>query len=368
MDVEDWCEMSRIVGDVHTNICRKYLKWYRILEHLPGVNLKWGEFIDEQTYSPEYKQWSFYNTSHPGKLSIVKQYLQNKAWSAKDEYFHLKKFLAYYAPYDISIDPPINLGNYKEKYKLHSRIMHYYVPAIQAAMSIIINRTILGKLESVRLAREFFPSHNIFREILDIVQKHYEVEKLYLKKELNSFDKRLFESLTFIKNELKNHITILPDKLDDNIEEWKKQFNRIKVSPYSKVLDYTRFWKLMKGRFYFYSNAPSCFDSLSLINLELGRLGKWFYVIPFSECWYLLTGKSISNPDIIVYELVPDVLTKEEGDAALEFSKLFFNTEKKQNEKEISKKLVYIFDDFTKGLDKIVCLIKEKTSGFRADI
>ena len=359
MKADDWCEMSTIVGEVHLGICNKNKRWIRILEHLPGVNITWDELTEEFSYYPEYRQWSFYDTSEPDKLREAERYFSKKVWTTRDEYFYLKKFIGYYAPYNSSLDPLVNLGVYENKYYLHSRIMHYFVPSIQAAISIILKRPMPGKLDTLRVAKEMFTKESLFDELLDIIDQHYEIEKLYNESESYFFDKRLFDVLTLVKNELRNCVTILPDKLGKNIDEWKKQISKLRVSPYLKVSDYTRFWRLMKGRFYFYSNAPSYFDSVPLIINELGRLGSWFYRIPFTEYWNLVTGDKISEPDSIVRELVPDVLTSKEADATLEFSNLFFNVKKKGNEKEISNKLIYIFDDFTKGLDKIICLLRK---------
>ena len=56
MTVQDWCNMSTEVGQVHLNLCRKYPHWARNLEHLPGINLMWSEIMDPDFYYPEYPQ------------------------------------------------------------------------------------------------------------------------------------------------------------------------------------------------------------------------------------------------------------------------------------------------------------------------
>ena len=124
MSDADWCEMSDAVGDAHLALCRRYPFWSRNLEHLPGLNLTWSEFVDERFYYPEYKQWSFYHSETPKRLSDSLNEIFGRPWDIKDEYFHLKKFCLYYGSYNRSIDPAINLGVHENKYPLHSRIMH----------------------------------------------------------------------------------------------------------------------------------------------------------------------------------------------------------------------------------------------------
>ena len=61
MTVDDWCAASMAIGKVHLDICKEYPRWPRILEHLPGINLTWDEFLDEKLYYPEYHQWTIYS-------------------------------------------------------------------------------------------------------------------------------------------------------------------------------------------------------------------------------------------------------------------------------------------------------------------
>ena len=100
MTVDDWCNTSMAIGDVHLDICNEYPRWARILEHLPGINLTWGEFLDDKLYYPEYHQWTIYDTEDSSMLTKSKEYLASHKWDSRDEYFFLKKFLIYYGPYD----------------------------------------------------------------------------------------------------------------------------------------------------------------------------------------------------------------------------------------------------------------------------
>ena len=351
--VDEWCTMSTVVGEVHLDMCRRFPEWIRILEHLPGVNLTWEELLDDFTYYPEYRQWSFYFCVNQAKLDRALNTLNSRLWDDRDEYFHLKKFTTYYGPYDREIDVPINLGEYLCKYPLHSRIMHYFSPPVQSAVSIILKRPIRSKVEAFRLASRMFPELKIFNEIFEILGVHYEVQQLYEEPYLSEFDKRLFAALEVVMNELRNHITLIPEENRGSVSDWKHALQKVQVAPQMLVFDNCRFSRLMKGRLCFYAAAPAYFDNIFLIQNELKRLGNNFYRVPYKTFWKIVKGESVSDPDTIINKLVPDILTEKEAAATLEFSRLMPGVWEEGKEVEIALKTCTIFDDFYRGLNKI---------------
>ena len=202
MTIDNWCKASMAIGEAHLDICSKYPRWARILEHLPGINITWEEYTDDRFYYPEYKQWTIYHTENPEKLKQSEEYFTNHQWDQRDEHFFLKKFLVFYGLYDREIDPAVNLKEFENKYPLHSRFMHYFVPPMQAAACIILKRVIRGKMESVLEAKKLFPELPIFDELIDVVEKHYEVPQLYKEPEISNLDKRLYNALTVIYKKL----------------------------------------------------------------------------------------------------------------------------------------------------------------------
>jgi hypothetical protein len=153
---DDWAQMSLAVGAVHTELALQEPQWARILEHLPGVNLTAAEATHPAMYSPEFRLWTFYRGS-PEITAAIESSLQSRPWSARDELFHLKKIAVYFGPYQRGLDPPVNLGPWEAKYALHSRLMHYFTPPVQAAVSLATRRSVRGKLASLRMARELRP-------------------------------------------------------------------------------------------------------------------------------------------------------------------------------------------------------------------
>jgi len=357
MTADDWCRMSMIVGQVHLDLCVQYPEWARILEHLPGVNLVWRELADETTYYPEYPQWTFYQAIDEHRLQAAQSVLSRRPWDHKDEYFHLKKFLLYYGPYNRSIDRPINMDAFEVKYPLHSRLMHYFTPPLQSAVSICLKRPVRGKLEALRLAEELFPEIPVFRETRELVARHYEADELYEEPALSMLEQRLFEGLQRVAAALGEHVSILPrDVVRGGPEAWRPALKKIPVAPSLLIFDNAKFARLMRGRLYFYVNAPTSFDHVFLIQNELNRIGHNFFRVPFALFWEMTRGEKVADPAAIVPRLVPDVLTKEQAACTLEFDRLT-RLPYMGREDRIARDIIAIYDGFYHAL----FTISEKT-------
>jgi hypothetical protein len=358
MTADDWCEMSSIVGQVHLDLCDQYPEWARILEHLPGINLTWSEMQDELTYYPEYKQWSFYHCLNQPLQAQIKNFLEKRNWDFKDEYFHLKKFLLYYGPYDRSIDVPINLGVFESKYPLHSRLMHYFTPPIQSAVSIALRKTVRGKLAAIRMAKDIFPKISVFDELLELVACHYEKPHLYEEPALSKLEGRLFDALKTVAGEIAPLITVIPDAAKTPPQLWKEKIKSVKIDPAMIIFENARFSRLMKGRLFFYVNAPRHFDHLLCIRVELKRIGANFFRVPFSVFWQVIHGKKVENPAEIVQQLASDFLDEEEVRCTLEFDRLT-RLDYHGREEEIARKIIPIFDGFYRALHKITLEVRK---------
>jgi hypothetical protein len=358
MTAEDWCDMSSAVGAAHLEICRSHPQWSRILEHLPGVNLTWNELVDDFSYYPEYLQWSFYRCQDEEKLENTCKSLYERKWEARDEYFNLKKFLLYYGPYVRSIDPAVNLGAYENKYPLHSRTMHYFNPPVQSAVSIIEKRNVRGKMEAFRLAARIFPQIPVFVKLMDLVNKHYEVPSLYEDPHLSAFEEELHEALNLIWEELKDHVTLIPEEKRCSVKGWKEALNNVPIPPQLIIFDNSKFSRLMKGRLLFYANVPEHFSSKWLISNELRRLGNSFYRTPYKTFWKITHHEDVDNVDEIIPRLVPEILTPQECEATLEFSRLTPGVWEDGTEVELANRIAAVFDHFFKGLYKILTIVK----------
>ena len=365
MSVRDWCDMSRAVGEVHLDLCRRYPHWARNLEHLPGINLTWSELTDPATYYAEYPQWSFYRTADPARLRDAEEYLARRPWDERDEHFHLKKFCLYYGRYNRTIDPPVNLGPFESKYPLHSRFMHYFCPPLQSALCILLERPVRGKMETIRLAREMF-EEPVFGEMADAVARHYEVPELYREPELSRLEDRLESALAMLRERLAPEVALVPDAGRKTIEEWKECLSRLPLSPLMRIFDSARFSRLMKGRLQFYANAPPHFDPIWPIENELLRLRQTFFDVPFRVLGEVMTGQAPEDPSEIVSGLCPSTLTAEEVRCVREFVRLLPGHWAPGRQRQIALELAGVFDGFFSALTRISQRVEHMSAGSKA--
>ncbi len=355
MRAKDWCQMSRAVGEVHLFICNEFPHWARKLEHLPGINITWGEL--EKSYYPECHQWSAY-FGKKEKFENTLANLKKKEFREKDEFFFLEKFFLYYEPYNRSIDPPVNLGPYENKYPLHSRIIHYFSPPLQSALCIIQRNWIRGKIEAFKLAKKMFPNPEFIDYLLDIIRRHYEVEKLYREPYLSMFEEKLFDYLKDVFHYLKEKITIVQVENKDNPEEYRQKLNKMIIDPQMQIFDAMKFSRLMKGRLEFYVSAGEHFDSIWLIQNELSRIGKNFFASPFTIYWKIFGDGESLPPLKVAKRLTGKAFTKGDFPFIKRFKELTMNGYKKGQEIETTKQIIEIMDKYCLALDKLVQAVR----------
>jgi hypothetical protein len=350
--------MSTAVGEVHLALCRKYPAWIRILEHLPGINLTWDELTAQRTYYPEYHQWSFYHTETPSRLHSTLAALAARPWSDLDEYFHLNKFCTYFGRYNRSIDPAINMGVHANKYPLHSRLMHYFTPPVQSAMTVLHRRHFVGKFDSLERAAEDFSELGCWEPLWEILHAGYETPGWYQEPQITELEDMLEEGLVAIAAALRNVITLVPEAVGTDVGAWRRQLAEIPVEPAMRLFDGAKFSRLMKGRLRFYANAPAYFDSTWLIQNEVGRIGHSFFRVPFRVFWRLLTDEVVEDPTDILDRLKGDILTEADVAAARAFHRLTSSRCEEGQERQRALAVADVFDDFYAALAKISELVR----------
>ena len=353
MTADDWCRMSTSIGKAHLALCEKYPCWARNLEHLPGINLTWSELTSEQHYYPEHQQWSFYHSELSSKVRQSLEWLSRRHWNHKDEYFQLSKFCVYYGRYNRSIDPPINLGLHENKYGLHSRLMHYFTPAVQAAVSLIERRHFAGKFDALETAQSYLPKLKCWGPINEILLSNYENPKWYREPFLSQLEDYLEIALHTLSERLRDAITLIPIEVGLDINAWKHTLKNISTDPKLIVLESARFSRLMKGRLQFYAKAPRHFETSWLIGNELKRIGQAFFQVPFAVYWKIRTGEALGDSTMILDHLRKDLLTDTEFAATKEFARLTPGHWRQGQETSIALAIADVFDDFFKALTKI---------------
>jgi hypothetical protein len=318
MTARDWCAMSMEVGRVHLELAKERKDWARNLEHLPGVNLRWSELFDPQQFFTEFGQWSFYHGSEP-RLQEARRHVTGHEWTRLDELYHWKKIAVYYGPYNRTIDPPINLGPFENKYSLHSRLMHYLAPPMHSAVCLMERQTTPGKLDAFRRARSLFPNPGTIDLALDLIARHYEEPHYLTEPGMTELDGKLESYLTEVAN------TLLPGSPLDcprnpTVAQLKHAVARASGAvSFAQLFENLKFGRLMKGRLWFYAQDILWFDSRLLIRNELSRIRNNFLETPVRLFARLAYGKD-TTVERALELLEGDVLGREDIEACRRFA------------------------------------------------
>ncbi|MBI4023837.1 MAG: hypothetical protein HY360_02585 [Verrucomicrobia bacterium] len=353
MTSEGWCRMSTAVGMVHLELARERKEWARNLEHLPGVNLKRSELLDPAQYFTEFSQWSFYHGDERF-LSEARRYVNGHSWSLSDEVYHWKKIAIYYGPYNRTIDPPINLGVYENKYPLHSRLMHYLAPPVHSAVCLMRKKTTPGKLEAFRLARDLFPCRNVMDFVLGTIARHYEVPEHLSEPGVTELDQQLADYLKGMVNVLLDSAPALDCPRDPTVKELKEAARGLKgTEPLAQLFENIKFARLMKGRLWFYGQEVLWFDSLLLIRNELNRIRANFYEMPVRLFARIVHGKEASADEALGM-LEGNVLDREQAEACRRFAKIADPDCPTAELKKRALEIASIFDSFLAAIEALM--------------
>ena len=351
MTAADWIDMSLAVGKVHAHMTREFPQWVRILEHLPGLNLTWEELSDPVTYYPEFNQWTFYD-GPSAVLEQVQNAIKAQQWTARDEYFHIKKFSVYYGPYQRGIDPPINLGVYESKYPLHSRIWHYLVTPLQSAVSILERRGIAGKMETLRLARERVGNPELVERLLGILEAHYEVPELCADPGLAAFEAELKAYLEAAYRTILPELTLFRGQPDDTPEALRARVAAVHVDPIQQYFEGVKFSRLMKGRLLFYAEGIPHFDSIPLIRGELRRIRANFYEKPLEIYGKVRFGEALPAAEVAA-RLRAGLWSTEEYEGAVRFAELAVLPENVCDYRRVACEVAANFDPFLQAMETL---------------
>lgn len=353
----DWVHISRAIGRVHTEICREYPDRARILEHLPGINLKWEETRDPLFYYPEFNQWTAYHGSQ-GKISNFQEYLSSRSWSIEDELFCIKKFALYFTPYNRSIDPPINLHEFESKYPLHSRFMHYFCPPVQCAVCIKQKRMVRGKTESLRLAGELFPKKEVINLTFDVLGRHYEFPEYYREPGLSEIESMLFEYLKEVYRIIRPEITVIDADPEDSSGELRQKLSTAKIDLMGKFYEGAKFCRLMMGRILFYSEEIPHFESTWLTGHELRRIRRSFFETTFTAFGLIAWGEELS-PEEVLDKCRGEFLNESEYNDVRAYAEIFSKEYNPSEIKEFAVEVAETMGPFMMVLEKLGTLAKK---------
>jgi hypothetical protein len=304
MSPQQWMAFDRVVSDVHLGLVRERPEWSRKLEHQPGFCMTPKEAFDEHLYQAEMAHWSFcYGDCD--LIFRVREYMRSRTWEIRDELHHIKRWLMFWGPYNREIDPPINIApSIQPKYALHSRAMHYFVPSLQAALSLITRRTVHGKREALFRWLERMPQERVLDETAHMLDMHYGVPALDDREELYAYEGRCYSFLRHIAPqvlEAQSAVDLPPDgDLDQSMVELRAGMSALKSNPLTGVYNGLRGSRARRARYWLYLKAPEHFATDWLVRNEVGFLQRNFT----SDTWRAYAALRWDEPNLAIDELL----------------------------------------------------------------
>jgi hypothetical protein len=317
MSPEEWMAFDEVVSDVHLSLVRERPEWCRKLEHQPGFCLTPAEAFEEQLYQAEMAHWSLY-FGDTQLMFRIREYMRGRTWEVRDELHHIKRWLMFWGPYNREIDPAINVAaSIRPKYALHSRAMHYFVPSLQAALSLISRRTVHGKREALYRWLERMPNERVLDETAHMLEVHYSVPALHDQDELYAYEARCYSFLRQIAPRVlegQSAVTLPPsDDLDHLMAALRAAAVAQKANPLAALYNGLRGSRARRARYWLYLQAPDYFATEWLINNEVGFLQRNFT----RDTWRAYATFRWDAPSLTIDEILsraqPDPLAADEA-------------------------------------------------------
>jgi hypothetical protein len=280
MKADQWMAFDQVVCDVHLDLVGERPEWCRKLEHQPGFCQTPAETFDPLLYQAEMAHW----TQYSGDVRFardVSNYMASRQWGQPDELHHLKRWLMFWGPYNRTIDPPINISTAIEpKYALHSRAMHYFVPSLQAALSLLIHRTAHGKREALYRWLERCPSEPVLQETAHMLDVHYDVPALHDREALYAYEARCNAFLRQLAPEVLGALTVVKTPQGDDVDAAMAavcfELASISADPLAGIHNALRGSRARRARYWLYVKAPDYFATEWLARNEVGFLQRNF--------------------------------------------------------------------------------------------
>ncbi|MEX0643513.1 MAG: hypothetical protein WD468_12470 [Pirellulales bacterium] len=270
---EDWVQIDRVCGENHLQMVREHPEWNRINEHTPGAGITVSELFDRRFHNPEYQTWTTWWGADDW-LADLKSDMEARKFGANDEHVHLATFLRYFSPYVLGIDPPINLGHFKEKYPLHSRCWHYFAPPMLSAACLLARRNLSGKRAALTWLRQNGHVGTQVDAVLEQVDAHYESLELTNPRKLEELETHLFAGFNEVWPRLLESVECLEFDRTASPNAIKQDLEARVTEPFELLMESVRFARIRAGRYYFYLNAPKQFQADELLRRELTWIRK----------------------------------------------------------------------------------------------
>ncbi len=353
IDRSTWADVDQMCGQIHKEMIEQHPEWVRILEHTPGIGIRWTEIYNERLYQPETHHWGYF-LGEQDEFRRLRQWLDDHSWEERDEYYYLGRFFYYYSPYIHGIDPPTNMDALADRYAVHSRILHYCVPALQAALSLIRKSPVRDKMETIRGWMELRPDDSLFDSFLEKIRAGYRCKEVGDENSLRVLEEECWQRLQEAMQLLPDVVTVIDMKDGAGFEAWKKRLDAFPENPLLTIFNGVRFARIRRGRYWCYLNVPEYFDVSFLIPNEFTWLKRWFTESIFRSYGRLKCDLEELDLDRILEAMQPEVVDKEGARVVREVFQIAFADYAKGAEAEALLNVMDVFPTYEVVLEDLL--------------
>ena len=168
-----WLALDEVVQKVHLGFVTRGLPYRRALEHPPGACVTVEEALDAALFHPEMRHWDWCAGDETVRQSLTR-HLESLPWGERDERHHLSVFVGALQPKV----PPVRTQGLQvpERHRgVASVALHAFLPALQAALSLMERRAVAGRLEAVRRWLQLRPSDPLLTQMLEAAERGFDL-------------------------------------------------------------------------------------------------------------------------------------------------------------------------------------------------
>ncbi|GEM_PF-7009419 len=273
---EDWQRTNDAFYGVFKDFAHEYPDGWRIIEHPAGRNVEPCE-LEHPAVLDERFEWDVLRTDDASLASPL------TAVDAQMQDLYLRKFVAYRHPYNVAIDPPVNVSAANlPRYRLYSICWHYYAPALRCAALAMGEGTVHGKWDAVRWRAD--AGSETAKDVVRVAEAGFATE-------LDDLAVRCAQDILEVARDLVDADDPWPIierravELQRTHDEWL--FHLISTN------------RLSMSRFRFYIDAPQGYDLEAVVRIDRGHVHNYLAGPLDDQDWVKALMEHADDPDAL---------------------------------------------------------------------
>jgi len=358
----DWRRLDEAVFHVHSSLVSGHPSLWRLLEHPPGACITVSEALDPKLFLPEMRQWEWCSGDEDLRRRLY-QHISSADWSQRDELHWLSRLLSYYRPWG-EVESRINLGpGLEARFRVHGIVMLHFLPALQAALSLMTRMSVPGKLAALRGWADLRPGNALLLEVAELLDRGYEEPALYDEPGLVAFRDRCRAFLDEIQPQVLASVSLVSPATGEGIEHLWHRVSRLQSDNLVILFDAVRFSRIRRAHFRCFLQAPSGFETSFFIVNEINTLRDVIAEPALGAYAAIKWGMENAGADHVLSQLRESVADSRGKEAAREILEITTrNLEEEPAARALLRRACEIYPEFHVLLEALLDDIMDRTA------